>query len=163
MVRGNRYKTIRWSFVESLEPPRVVQVRCPDMVSKGNFYGQVTVRMHTRQVSVTEPPYSGCDIRCAVSHSLMPSDMLLSLVDSSNLWPLWTSDVWRGGDTKGCPGVCCIWETPGQPIWSVEDAWQNCSGLGSTKRPHCQGTVFGAFCSNFFYPCALFTFLPLRN
>ncbi|XP_061445669.1 large ribosomal subunit protein mL45 [Rhineura floridana] len=49
MVRGNRYKSIRWSFLESLEPPRVVQVRCPDMVSKGNLYGQVTVRMHTRQ------------------------------------------------------------------------------------------------------------------
>ncbi|XP_053121864.1 39S ribosomal protein L45, mitochondrial [Hemicordylus capensis] len=49
LVRGNRYKTIRWSFVESLAPPRVVQVRCPDMVSKGNLYGQVTVRMHTRQ------------------------------------------------------------------------------------------------------------------
>ncbi|XP_038241421.1 39S ribosomal protein L45, mitochondrial [Dermochelys coriacea] len=49
MVRGNRYNTIRWSFVESLEPPRVVQIRCPDMVNKGNLYGQVTVRMHTRQ------------------------------------------------------------------------------------------------------------------
>ncbi|XP_060111926.1 large ribosomal subunit protein mL45 [Heteronotia binoei] len=49
MVRGNRYKTIRWSFVESLEPPRVVQVRCTDMVNKDNLYGQVTVRMHTRQ------------------------------------------------------------------------------------------------------------------
>ncbi|XP_077170612.1 large ribosomal subunit protein mL45 [Paroedura picta] len=49
MVRGNRYKTIRWSFVESLEPPRVVHVRCNSMVSKSNFYGQVTVRMHTRQ------------------------------------------------------------------------------------------------------------------
>uniref|UniRef100_A0A8C5QGF8 Large ribosomal subunit protein mL45 n=1 Tax=Leptobrachium leishanense TaxID=445787 RepID=A0A8C5QGF8_9ANUR len=49
MVRGNRRRTIRWSFVESLEPPRVVQVRCPDMVTKGNLYGQVTVRMHSRQ------------------------------------------------------------------------------------------------------------------
>ncbi|XP_054849679.1 39S ribosomal protein L45, mitochondrial [Eublepharis macularius] len=49
MVRGNRYKTIRWSFVESLQPPRVVQVRCTDMMNKGNLYGQVTVRMHTRQ------------------------------------------------------------------------------------------------------------------
>ncbi|XP_063314905.1 large ribosomal subunit protein mL45 [Pelobates fuscus] len=49
MVRGNRYRTIRWRFIESLEPPRVVQVRCPDMVSKGNLYGQVTVRMHTKQ------------------------------------------------------------------------------------------------------------------
>ncbi|XP_071395436.1 large ribosomal subunit protein mL45 [Centroberyx affinis] len=49
MTRGNRYKTIRWRFVESLEPPRVVQARCPDMVSKGNLYGQVTVRMHSKQ------------------------------------------------------------------------------------------------------------------
>ncbi|NXG10055.1 RM45 protein, partial [Sakesphorus luctuosus] len=50
MVRGNRYKTIRWSFVESLEPPRVVHVRCDSLVSRGNLYGQVTVRMHTRQI-----------------------------------------------------------------------------------------------------------------
>ncbi|NXT88437.1 RM45 protein, partial [Anhinga rufa] len=49
MVRGNRYKTIRWSFVESLEPPRVVHVRCDSFVNRGNLYGQVTVRMHTRQ------------------------------------------------------------------------------------------------------------------
>ncbi|XP_042329404.1 39S ribosomal protein L45, mitochondrial [Sceloporus undulatus] len=49
MVRGNRYKTIRWSFLESLQPPRVVQVRCPTMVNKDNLYGQVTVRMHSRQ------------------------------------------------------------------------------------------------------------------
>ncbi|XP_077108388.1 large ribosomal subunit protein mL45 [Ranitomeya variabilis] len=52
MVRGNRYRTIRWSFVESLEPPRVVQVRCPEMVTKGNLYGQVTVRMHSKQTLV---------------------------------------------------------------------------------------------------------------
>ncbi|KAM9254975.1 large ribosomal subunit protein mL45 [Cariama cristata] len=50
MVRGNRYKTIRWSFVESLEPPRVVHVRCDSFVNRGNLYGQVTVRMHTRQI-----------------------------------------------------------------------------------------------------------------
>ncbi|KAM8795358.1 large ribosomal subunit protein mL45 [Eudromia elegans] len=49
MVRGNRYKTIRWSFIESLEPPRVVHIRCHSMVNEGNLYGQVTVRMHTRQ------------------------------------------------------------------------------------------------------------------
>ncbi|NWX18108.1 RM45 protein, partial [Aegotheles bennettii] len=49
MVRGNRYKTIRWSFLESLEPPRVVHIRCESMVNRSNLYGQVTVRMHTRQ------------------------------------------------------------------------------------------------------------------
>ncbi|XP_005990130.1 39S ribosomal protein L45, mitochondrial [Latimeria chalumnae] len=50
LVRGNRYKTIHWKFVESLEPPRVVHIRCPDMMNKGNLYGQVTVRMHTKQM-----------------------------------------------------------------------------------------------------------------
>ncbi|NWU40354.1 RM45 protein, partial [Hylia prasina] len=50
MVRGNRYKTIRWRFLESLEPPRVVQLRCDSVMNRGNLYGQVTVRMHSRQV-----------------------------------------------------------------------------------------------------------------
>ncbi|KAF7703695.1 39S ribosomal protein L45, mitochondrial isoform X1 [Silurus meridionalis] len=49
IVRGNRYKTLRWRFVESLEPPRLVHARCPDMITKGNLYGQVTIRMHSRQ------------------------------------------------------------------------------------------------------------------
>ncbi|CAG4985557.1 unnamed protein product [Colias eurytheme] len=42
-------KTIRWKFLESLEPPRVVHARCTDVVSKENIFGQVTVRFHTRQ------------------------------------------------------------------------------------------------------------------
>ncbi|NWY21966.1 RM45 protein, partial [Aphelocoma coerulescens] len=50
MVRGNRYKTIRWRFLESLEPPRVVQVRCDSIMNRGNLYAQVTVRMHSRQI-----------------------------------------------------------------------------------------------------------------
>ncbi|NXJ14335.1 RM45 protein, partial [Odontophorus gujanensis] len=59
MVRGNRYKTIRWSFVESLEPPRVVHIRCTSIVNPGNLYGQVTVRMHTRQVRpLVRPPHT---------------------------------------------------------------------------------------------------------
>ncbi|XP_038606082.1 39S ribosomal protein L45, mitochondrial [Tachyglossus aculeatus] len=49
MAEETKLKTVRWRFVESLEPPRVVQVRCSDTVSAGNVYGQVTVRMHTRQ------------------------------------------------------------------------------------------------------------------
>ncbi|XP_040291280.1 39S ribosomal protein L45, mitochondrial [Bufo bufo] len=52
MVQGNRYRTILWSFVESLEPPKIVQVRCPEMVTKGNLYGQVTVRMHSKQTLI---------------------------------------------------------------------------------------------------------------
>ncbi|XP_041983045.1 probable 39S ribosomal protein L45, mitochondrial [Aricia agestis] len=42
-------KTIRWKFLDSLEPPRVVHARCTDVISKENIFGQVTVRFHTRQ------------------------------------------------------------------------------------------------------------------
>ncbi|KAI1230366.1 hypothetical protein IHE44_0010347 [Lamprotornis superbus] len=55
MVRGNRYKTIHWRFVESLEPPRVVHVRCESIMNRGNLYGQVTVRMHSRQRYLVNP------------------------------------------------------------------------------------------------------------
>lgn len=46
---NSHLKTIRWKFIESLEPPRVVHARCTDVVSKENIFGQVTVRFHTRQ------------------------------------------------------------------------------------------------------------------
>ncbi|XP_021559801.1 39S ribosomal protein L45, mitochondrial isoform X1 [Neomonachus schauinslandi] len=49
MVWDITYKTVRWSFIESLEPPQVVQVRCSNLLNQGNVYGQVTVRLHTRQ------------------------------------------------------------------------------------------------------------------
>ncbi|XP_019780530.1 large ribosomal subunit protein mL45 isoform X1 [Tursiops truncatus] len=49
MVWDIKYKTVRWNFVESLEPPQVVQVRCSSLLNQGNAYGQVTIRMHTRQ------------------------------------------------------------------------------------------------------------------
>ncbi|KAJ8364959.1 hypothetical protein SKAU_G00137900 [Synaphobranchus kaupii] len=76
MVRGNRYKTLRWTFVESLEPPRVVQARCPDMVSKGNLYGQVTVRMHSRQTLAIYDRFG----RLMLGDEEVPRDVLEYLV-----------------------------------------------------------------------------------
>ncbi|XP_035260810.1 39S ribosomal protein L45, mitochondrial [Anguilla anguilla] len=76
MVRGNRYKTLRWMFVESLEPPRVVHARCPDMVSKGNLYGQVTVRMHSRQTLAIYDRFG----RLMVGDEEVPRDVLEYLV-----------------------------------------------------------------------------------
>lgn len=43
-------KTIRWGFHGSLEPPRVVHIRCTDVLSENNVFAQVTVRFHTQQV-----------------------------------------------------------------------------------------------------------------
>nr|XP_006821245.1 PREDICTED: 39S ribosomal protein L45, mitochondrial-like [Saccoglossus kowalevskii] len=49
MVWGFKYKTVRWNWVESIEKPRVVHIRCTDMISKGNTYAQATVRFHSKQ------------------------------------------------------------------------------------------------------------------
>ncbi len=134
MVRGNRYKTLRWRFVESLEPPRVVHARCPDMISKGNLYGQVTLRVHSRQVrirltivcrSVTAWEYSDFEL-------MIP----IHLSDIGNLWPLWPVDAWGWRWTQGRPGIPSAGEASGQPLWALETSWQDCSSMGSTKRTH---------------------------
>ncbi|KAM9769883.1 large ribosomal subunit protein mL45 isoform 2-T2 [Menidia menidia] len=76
MTRGNRYKTIRWTFVESLEVPRVVHARCPDMVTKGNLYGQVTVRMHSKQTLAIYDRFG----RLMLGSEEQPKDVLEYLV-----------------------------------------------------------------------------------
>ncbi|KAM3624177.1 uncharacterized protein V6R79_020316 [Siganus canaliculatus] len=81
MTRGNRYKTIRWRFIESLEPPRVVHARCPDMVSKGNLYGQVTVRMHSKQTLAIYDRFG----RLMLGSEEQPKDVLEYLVIERHL------------------------------------------------------------------------------
>ncbi|XP_023267209.1 39S ribosomal protein L45, mitochondrial [Seriola lalandi dorsalis] len=81
MTRGNRFKTIRWRFVESLEPPRVVHARCPDMVSKGNLYGQVTVRMHSKQTLAVYDRFG----RLMLGSEEQPKDVLEYLVIERHL------------------------------------------------------------------------------
>ncbi|KAF7646356.1 hypothetical protein LDENG_00188900 [Lucifuga dentata] len=81
MTRGNRYKTICWRFIESLEPPRVVHARCPDMVTKGNLYGQVTVRMHSRQTLAIYDRFG----RLMLGSEEQPKDVLEYLVIERHL------------------------------------------------------------------------------
>ena len=49
MINMAKRKTIHWNFIKSLEPPKVVHARHAEIVSKENFFGQVTVRFHTQQ------------------------------------------------------------------------------------------------------------------
>ncbi|XP_028424277.1 large ribosomal subunit protein mL45 [Perca flavescens] len=81
MTRGNRYKSIRWRFIESLEPPRVVHARCPDMVTKGNLYGQVTVRMHSKQTLAIYDRFG----RLMAGSEEQPKDVLEYLVIERHL------------------------------------------------------------------------------
>nr|CAG4649674.1 EOG090X0DDP [Scapholeberis mucronata]SVE93875.1 EOG090X0DDP [Scapholeberis mucronata] len=50
MTHDLRFCTLKWQFLKSLEPPRVVHVRCTDIVTKENIFSQVTVRFHTQQL-----------------------------------------------------------------------------------------------------------------
>ncbi|KAI3353530.1 hypothetical protein L3Q82_020048 [Scortum barcoo] len=81
MTRGNRYKTIHWRFLESLEPPKVVHARCPDMISKGNLYGQVTVRMHSKQTLAIYDRFG----RLLLGSEEQPKDVLEYLVMERHL------------------------------------------------------------------------------
>ncbi|XP_064471916.1 large ribosomal subunit protein mL45-like [Ornithodoros turicata] len=49
MVYSARLKTIKWQFLKSLEPPRVVHVRTEGMITKENVMAQITLRLHTQQ------------------------------------------------------------------------------------------------------------------
>jgi len=48
MNMANR-KTIRWKFIKSLEPPKVVHARHAEIITKENMFGQLTVRFNTQQ------------------------------------------------------------------------------------------------------------------
>ncbi|CAG0897293.1 unnamed protein product [Darwinula stevensoni] len=49
MTRNVKLKTIRWNFLKSIEPPRVVHARATHLISKENMFAQVTLRFHTQQ------------------------------------------------------------------------------------------------------------------
>ena len=48
MSRGLRYKTLRWKWVEEIEPSYVVAIKSGEIL-KGMTMAQVTVRMHSKQ------------------------------------------------------------------------------------------------------------------
>lgn len=49
MMHNVKHTTIRWKFLQSLEPPRVVHARQQNMITNENIFAQVTVRLHTQQ------------------------------------------------------------------------------------------------------------------
>jgi len=89
MVKGFRFKTIRWKFLESIEKPRVVHIRCTDMISKGNLYGQVTVRMHTKQTLAIYDRFG----RLMLGSEDIPKDVLEYVVFEKHLSGMYGS--WR--------------------------------------------------------------------
>ncbi|XP_065839439.1 large ribosomal subunit protein mL45-like isoform X2 [Oscarella lobularis] len=59
LTTENAYQTLRkeypnqrisWKFVETLSRPRVVHARVAPLLTKENYFAQVTVRLHTKQI-----------------------------------------------------------------------------------------------------------------
>jgi large subunit ribosomal protein L45 len=53
MWSQNKFKTVRWKWIQALEPAEVVQIITREMLSKANICAQITVRMHSQQVCKT--------------------------------------------------------------------------------------------------------------
>uniref|UniRef100_A0A0D9R843 Large ribosomal subunit protein mL45 n=1 Tax=Chlorocebus sabaeus TaxID=60711 RepID=A0A0D9R843_CHLSB len=100
-----KYKTVRWSFVESSEPFHVVQVRCSSMMNQGNVYGQVTVRMHTWQTLAIYDRFG----RLMYGQEDVPKDVLEYVVFEKQLTNPYGS--WRMHSKIVPP-----WAPPKQPI-----------------------------------------------
>ena len=50
MTENMRFKTIRWKWIESLEPPTVLHMVTQELITKAELFAQVTVRIHSKQV-----------------------------------------------------------------------------------------------------------------
>ncbi|XP_023367004.1 39S ribosomal protein L45, mitochondrial [Otolemur garnettii] len=105
MVWDIRYKTVRWRFVESLEQPQVVQIRCSSLVNQSNLYGQVTVRMHTRQTLAIYDRFG----RLMYGQEDVPKDVLEYVVFEKHLTNPYGS--WRMHGK-----IVPSWAPPKQPI-----------------------------------------------
>ncbi|XP_013919762.1 PREDICTED: 39S ribosomal protein L45, mitochondrial [Thamnophis sirtalis] len=105
MVQGNEHKTIRWRFLESLEPPRVVQVRCPTLLNEDLLYGQVTVRIHLRQILAIYDQFG----RLMYGSEQIPKDILEYAVFEKHL--LHKTGQWRLHDK-----IVPSWAPPKDPL-----------------------------------------------
>ncbi|KAG6464651.1 probable 39S ribosomal protein L45, mitochondrial [Manduca sexta] len=97
-------KTIRWRFLESLEPPRIVHARCTDVISKENIFGQVTVRFHTRQQLAVYDRFG----RLLHGSEILAKDVLEYIVFEKHLSNLY--GTWRIHDK-----IIPDWAAPKEP------------------------------------------------
>lgn len=96
--------TLRWKFIQSLEPPRVVHVRQTYLVAKENIFAQVTVRMHTQQSLAVYDRFG----RLMHGSEILAKDVLEYVVLEKNVSNLYGE--WRMHDKIIPP-----WAEPKQP------------------------------------------------
>lgn len=81
MMHNTFDKTIRWKFLKSLEPPRLVHARCTSLIDKENTFGQTTIRFHTQQTLAIYDRFG----RLMHGSELLPKDVLEYVVFEKHL------------------------------------------------------------------------------
>lgn len=54
MLLNTSQRTIRWKYLQSLEEPKVVQIRVFQLDDASNMFAQATVRLFSQQVGFFE-------------------------------------------------------------------------------------------------------------
>lgn len=88
MIHNSKDKTIRWKFLKSLEPPKIIHARCTEMITKENVFGQITVRFHTQQTLAVYDRFG----RLMHGSEIVAKDVLEYIVFEkhlANLYGLW--------------------------------------------------------------------------
>lgn len=101
---NTKNRTMRWKFLGSIEPPRVVHARQTHLISKENIFAQVTVRMHTQQTLVIYDRFG----RLMHGSEILAKDVLEYVVFEKNISNLYGE--WRMHDKIIPP-----WADPKQP------------------------------------------------
>jgi large subunit ribosomal protein L45 len=71
MSRGLRYKTLRWKWIEEIEPSYVVAIKSGEIL-KGMTMAQVTIRMHSKQTCAIYDRFG----RLMFGNETVPKDIL---------------------------------------------------------------------------------------
>lgn len=101
---NTKHVTIRWKFLQSIEPPRVVHVRQTHLMAKENIFAQVTVRMYTQQTLAIYDRFG----RLMHGSEIIAKDVLEYVVFEKNISNMYGE--WRMHDK-----IIPTWAEPKQP------------------------------------------------
>lgn len=105
VINERKNRTLRWSFIRSIEPPTVVHARTTDVITKENIFAQITVRFHTKQTLAVYDRFG----RLIQGSEVVARDVLEYVVFEKHVAN--TYGTWRIHDK-----IVPDWMPPRQPI-----------------------------------------------
>lgn len=105
MWTNMKFKTMKWKWVETLEEPSVKHVITREMLNASTLYGQITVRLHSKQILAVYDRFG----RLAFGSDTIAKDVIEYVVFEKYLTNLY--GVWRMHDK-----IVPEWAPPRTPV-----------------------------------------------